>query len=138
VQAVLDAPVFADRLSDVLGVATACARRFTRNPHTITLAMNRLLFKEPIFTTDLVEMTARVVYVRQYTLEVEIAVTLRRLDGREVPSHSGYFTVLNYDDTGFKHPIVTGLKLGDDDPESLLRYLQARRRHEFWKEHQGE
>ncbi len=118
-------------------VATNCARRFTRDPNMITLAMNRILFKEPIFTTDLVEMVARVVYVRRYTLEVEIAVTLRRLDGREVPSHSGYFTVLDYDDTGVKHPIRTGLQLSDADPENLLRYLQARRRHEFWQEHQG-
>ena len=119
-------------------VATNCARRFTRNRNMITLSMNRILFKEPIFTTDLVEMVARVVYVRQFTLEVEIAVTLRRLDGRVVPSHSGYFTVLNYDDTGFKHPIVTGLRLRDDDPANLLRYLQARRRYEFWKEHRRE
>lgn len=119
-------------------VATACARRFARNRNMVTLSMNRILFKEPIFTTDLVEMTARVVYVRQYTLEVEIAVTLRRLDGTEVPSHSGYFIVLNYDDTGFKRPILTGLSLQDGDTEGLLRYLQARRRYEFWKEHQKE
>ena len=58
-------------------------------------------------------MTARVVYVRRYTLEVEITVTLRR-GGEMVPSHSGYYTVLNYDESGFKRPIITGLRLSAD------------------------
>jgi hypothetical protein len=30
------------------------------------------------------------------------------------------------------------LKLSDADPENLLRYLQARRRYEFWKQHKGQ
>jgi acyl-CoA hydrolase len=116
--------------------ATYCARHFTRSWDMVTLAMNHILFREPILTTDLVEMTARVVYVRHYTLEVEISVTLQRLDGTRALSHSGYFTVLNYDEAGFKRPIVTGLRLSADDPESLLRYSQARSRHRFWKERQ--
>jgi acyl-CoA hydrolase len=118
-------------------VATYAARLFTRSRHTVTLSMNRLLFKQPIFATDLVEMTARVVYVRHYTLEVQIEVTLRRGEER-IPSHSGYFTVLNYDESGFKRPVVTGLRLSADDPESLLRYQLARERHAFWRSHQAE
>ena len=118
-------------------VATYAARLFTRNRHVVTLAMNRLLFKQPIFATDLVELTARVVYVRRYTLEVEIAVTLLR-GGETIPSHSGYFTVLNYDESGFKRPVITGLRLSAEDPESLLRYLLARERHHFWQAHRAE
>lgn len=116
-------------------VATYAARLFTRNRHVVTLAMNRIIFKQPIFASDLVELTARIVYVRRYTLEVEIEVTLER-DGRTIVSHSGYFTVLNYDESGFKRPVITGLRLSEDDPDSLLRYLQARERHRFWREHQ--
>ena len=118
-------------------VATYAARLFTRNRHVVTLSMNRLLFKQPIFATDLVEMTARVVYVRRYTLEVEIEVTLLR-GGETFSSHSGYFTVLNYDESGFKRPVITGLRLSEDDPDSLLRYLLARERHHFWQTHQAE
>ena len=118
-------------------VATYAARLFTRNRHTVPLAMNRILFEQPIYATDLVEMTARVVYVRRYTLEVEIDVTLHR--GADVlPSHSGYFTVLNYDESGFKRPIITGLRMDEDDQEALMRYLLARERHAFWRAHRAE
>lgn len=116
-------------------VATYTARLFTRNHHMVTLAMNRIVFRQPIFASDLVEMTARVVYVRRYTLTVEIEVTLLRADGSKVPSHSGAFTVLNYDESGFKRPIVTGLRLTPGDPEGLLRYHLARLRSEFWRGH---
>lgn len=115
-------------------VATYTARLFTRNRHAVTLAMNRILFRQPIFATDLVEMTARVVYVRHYTLEVEVEVSLLR-DGETLSSHSGHFTVLNYDESGFKRPIITGLRLSEDDPESLLRYRLARERYHFWRAH---
>ena len=118
-------------------VATYTARLFTRNRHVVTLAMNRILFKQPIFAVDLVEMTARVVYVRRFTLEVEIEVTLLR-GGERISSHSGYFTVLNYDESGFKRPVTTGLRLSTDDPDALLRYLMARERHRFWRAHQEE
>ncbi len=116
-------------------VATYTARLFTRNRNMVTLSMNRIFFRQPIFATDLVEMTARVVYVRRFTLEVEIDVALVRADGSRVASHSGYFTVLNYDESGFKRPVITGLRLGDDDPEGLLRYHLARQRHWFWERH---
>jgi acyl-CoA thioesterase 11/acyl-coenzyme A thioesterase 9 len=119
-------------------VATYCARRFARNRNMVTLAMNRIVFEEPIFTTDLVEMTARVVYVRRYTIEVEIDVTLQRMDGRRLRSHSGYFTVLNYDEVGLKRPILTGLRLSAEDQDGLHRFQQAKNRYHFWKQHQGE
>ncbi|MDH4247459.1 MAG: hypothetical protein OEW39_06560 [Deltaproteobacteria bacterium] len=114
-------------------VATQTARQFTRNRNVITLAMNRIFFNEPIFTSDLVEMVAQVVYVRRYTLEVEITVTLERADGTVLPSHSGHFTVLNYDEGGFKRPILTGLRLDAGDQNGLRRYFQARERHRFWR-----
>ena len=115
-------------------VATHTARHFTRNRNMVTISMNRIFFKQPIFTSDLVHMTARVIYVRTSTLEVEIAVRLRRRSGEMVPSHSGNFTVLNYDESGFKRPIITGLKLDDADQEGLLAYRKAQERHRLWRE----
>jgi acyl-CoA hydrolase len=117
-------------------VATYCARRFARNRNMVTLAMNRIVFEEPIFTTDMVEMTARVVYVRRYTIEVEINVTLQRLDGKRLRSHSGYFTVLNYDEVGLKRPILTGLHLTEENQDGLRRFQQAKNRYHFWRKHQ--
>ena len=115
-------------------VATYTARHFTRNPHVVTIAMNRIFFRQPIFPTDLVRMVSRVVYVRRYTMEVEINVYIERDDGQEVASHSGYFTVLNYDESGFKRAVVTGLRLSDADQDGLLRYFQAHERHKFWRQ----
>jgi acyl-CoA hydrolase len=43
-------------------------------------------------------MTSRVVYVRNYVLEVEISVDVERGEGKRVHSHSGYFTILNADE----------------------------------------
>ncbi|MDH4224473.1 MAG: acyl-CoA thioesterase [Deltaproteobacteria bacterium] len=116
-------------------VATHTARGFTRNRNMVTIAMNRIFFKQPIYTTDLVEMTARVVYVRRYTLEVEINVKLRRISGEELSSHSGFFTVLNTSPRGEKMAIQTGLLLTEEDQDSLRRYQKARLRHEFWASH---
>ncbi len=118
-------------------VATYTARHFTRNRHMVTIAMNRIFFKQPIYPTDLVELTARVVYVRHFTLEVAIDVKLQRATGEELPSHSGYFTVLNYDEAGFKRPILTGLQLSDDDQAGLRHFQQGKDRYYFWREHQA-
>jgi acyl-CoA hydrolase len=115
-------------------VATYTARHFTRNRNMVTLAMNRIYFKQPIYSADLVQMTARVVYVRNYTLEVEIGVMIQRWNGEQVPSHSGYFTVLGYDEAGFKRPILTGLRLDDADQEGLRAYQKAKLRHRLWRE----
>jgi acyl-CoA thioesterase 11/acyl-coenzyme A thioesterase 9 len=114
-------------------VATYAAREFTANPHMVTIAMNRIFFRHPIYTTDLVELSAHVVYVRHYTLEVEIEVRLQRLSGETLQSHTGYFTVLNQDRMGTKSPVTTGLRLSDDDQQGLHRYKQARERHQFWR-----
>jgi len=115
-------------------VATYTARHFTGNRNMITLAMNRIFFKQPISSLDWVTMTARVVYVRRYTLEVEIAVSLQRLNGERIASHSGDFTVLSYDEAGFKRPIGTGLRLDDADQAGLRAYEKAKARHRLWKE----
>ena len=117
-------------------VATYTAREFTENPHVVTIAMNRIFFKQPIFTTDVVSLAARVVYVRNFTLEVEIEVELERIDGEVLTSHTGYFTVLSHDPHGVKLPITAGLELDDGDQAGLRRYQQAKHRHEFWKTHQ--
>lgn len=60
--------------------------------------MNRVSFKQPLYTTDWVEMRARVVYVRKYSLEVEVELNIERSTGEKVISHTGYFTVINFNE----------------------------------------
>lgn len=113
-------------------LATYTARRFTGNDHVMTLTMNRVAFKHPILVEDVLHMEASVVYVRKYVLEVEIKcfVDSPRTHGL-APSHTGYFTIMSLDSVGFKREIMVGIKLDDNDKESIVRYVQAKERFEF-------
>jgi acyl-CoA hydrolase len=112
--------------------ATYAARFFTKNEHMITVAMDRVMFKCPVTTRDLVEMRARVVYVRTYVLIVEVAVWVHRFQEKQpVQSHTGFLTLLNFDEQGFKRRIQTGLQLEEDDQDALRSYAMARALHEF-------
>jgi len=59
-----------DLLEWMEGAAHLCASNFTRNSHVITIAMDKVLFKVPISVHHLLELTARVVYCRNHTLQV--------------------------------------------------------------------
>lgn len=47
----------------MLAVLAITARRFTRNDTVATITMNPVVFKLPIYATDLVELFSRVVRV---------------------------------------------------------------------------
>jgi len=116
-------------------VATYTARQFIRNRHLVTISVNDVLLKRPLLSTDRVELQARVVYVRTHTLEVSIDITVHTLSGDRYSLDSMDFLILNYDASGEKKRITTGLKLEDGDQESLRRYLKARTRYAYWKSH---
>jgi acyl-CoA hydrolase len=114
-------------------LATYTAKRFTGNNHVMTLTMNRVAFKHPILVQDVLHMEASVLYVRKYVLEVEIKCFVDSPNTKLglIPSHTGYFTVMSLDSVGFKREIMVGIKLDDNDKESIERYLQAKERFEF-------
>jgi acyl-CoA thioesterase 11/acyl-coenzyme A thioesterase 9 len=114
-------------------VATYTARNFTRNDHAITLSVNDVQLKRPLHSTDRIELQARVVYVRTHTLEVSIDITVHTLNGPPWFLGSVDFLILNYDSSGEKLRISTGLLLEESDQDGLRRYLKARTRYSFWK-----
>jgi acyl-CoA hydrolase len=116
-------------------VATYTARQFTRNRHLVTISVNDVLLKRPLLATDKVELQSRVVYVRTHTLEVGIDITVHTLTGERYGLDSLNFLILNFDASGEKKPITTGLRIEDGDHSSLRRYLRARTRYEYWKSH---
>eukprot|EP01112_Ceratiomyxa_fruticulosa_P015179 TRINITY_DN4438_c0_g1_i1.p1 TRINITY_DN4438_c0_g1~~TRINITY_DN4438_c0_g1_i1.p1 ORF type:complete len:371 (-),score=64.17 TRINITY_DN4438_c0_g1_i1:80-1192(-) len=116
-------------------VATHTARQFTRSFGLITLCMNRISFKKPVRIGDLLEIVAHVVYVRTHIIEIEVNLNIEHPDGTKEPSHSGYFTLLNVNEVGFKEPISVGLKLDENDQVSLKKYLMAKHRFNFKREH---
>lgn len=98
-----------------------------------------LSLEKPIKTTDWVTLRARVVFVRIYTLQVEIQVG--RQSGFESvtePTHSGVFTLVNYDQgIGLKKKILTGLSLNEENQEELQSYFVARSRSSFLSKAEG-
>lgn len=116
-------------------VATYTARQFTRNRHLVTISVNDVLLKRPLLSTDHVELQARVVYVRAHTLEVSIDIAVHTLSGERYSLDSVDFLILNYDASGEKQRITSGLRLEDGDQDSLRRYLKARTRYAYWKSH---
>jgi len=117
-------------------VALACARRFLKNNNVATIMMNRIFFKKPLYITDFLDMKARVVYVRKFSLEVEIDVSIERKDGQQVSSHTGYFTMIQFNNVFFRSDILQGLKLANESQDNLKRFLKAKERYLFRKTHE--
>jgi acyl-CoA hydrolase len=113
-------------------LALATARQFTGNIRMVTLAMEDVLFLKPLYVTDLMEMTSRVVFVAGSTLVVEITVKAIDLMGRRNNdiTNRGAFTVFNYDAAGGKMPIRNGLILTGADSEVRKHYLREQMKYE--------
>ena len=124
-----------DLLAMLDRLATYTARQFTRNRHLVTICVNDVLLKRPLLNADRVELQARVVYVRTHTLEVGIDITVHTLAGERYGLDSMDFQIFNFDASGEKKPITTGLKIEDGDQDGLRRYLRARTRYAYWKSH---
>jgi len=58
-------------------VASFTARSFTGNQHMTTISMNGVEFKRPVLSSQVVELVAKVCYVRTYILVVEMTATLQ-------------------------------------------------------------
>jgi len=107
-------------------LALATARQFTENIRMVTIAMEDVLFLKPLHVTDLAEMSAKVVFVGNTTLVVEITVkAVRRFGPVESEiTNRGTFTVLNYFPEGKKMPINRGLDLSGADLPTRKSYLK--------------
>lgn len=125
-----------DILASMTKVATYCARSFTRNRNVIVLSMSKVLFKKPVRISDLVEMRAKIVYVRTYTVCVQVTVLLHAFMGdKPVLSHTGLFAVLNFDESNLRRRVLTGLELESASLEERKAYALAKASHDFWSKH---
>ncbi|QOD12030.1 acyl-CoA thioesterase [Psychrobacter sp. 28M-43] len=81
-------------------VAYACASRYSGN-YVVTLSVDQVMFREPIYVGELVTFAASVNYVGNTSMEVGIRVEAEDVRGRTVRhTNSCYFTMVAIDDNG--------------------------------------
>ena len=116
--------------------ASHCAMSFVGHRDVHTIAMNRVVFKHPIFTNDSVQMICDVVYVSTYTIHIEVKVSIDRIGvDHPIVSHVGHFVCMQHSpDTGTNHIVMTGLEIPDNDND-LRKHVAAKLRYDFWKKH---
>ncbi len=89
------------KLMDEAG-ALACMRHAQRR--VVTVAIDQMVFRQPIRIGDLVILTAEVGYVGRTSLEAEIQVTAENpITGECTHTNTGYFVYVALDENG--HPV---------------------------------
>ena len=113
-------------------LALATARQFTGNFRMVTIAMEDVFFLKPLHLTNLVEMSSAVTFVAGSTLTVEIMVTAIDFlnPKKSYVTNKGVFTVFNYDRTGSKKNIATGLDMSASDLDLRKSYLKEQLKYD--------
>jgi acyl-CoA hydrolase len=112
------------RLVDEAGGAVAI--RHSRRP-CVTVAMDSMTFKQPVYIGDLLTIRARLTYVGRTSMEVEAQIEAETLHTGEV-RHAGtsYLIYVALDDRNRPTP-VPPLELATDDERDRWRAAEHRR-----------
>jgi acyl-CoA hydrolase len=114
-------------LSMVDRAAAVAALRHARGP-AVTVSIDRVDFKEPIFSGELVTCRARVNYVGRTSMEVGVDVVAENLmSGVKRDTNSCLLTFVAIDENHRPCPVAP-LKL--ETPEDQRRHREAQRRRE--------
>lgn len=109
-------------------VAYACAARYSRH-NVVTLSVDQVLFKQPIYVAELVTFFANVNFVGRTSMEVGIRVVAENLRAR-VERHvmTCYFTMVAVDE--FMKPCsVPTLELTTEEEVQWFQKAEIRRAH---------
>ena len=108
-------------------VAYACASRYS-GKRIVTLSVDQVVFREPIYVGDLLICYAKVNYVGRTSLEVGIRVTAENLLSKESRhTNTCYFTMVAVDEHG-KPTAVPPLTINTETQKR--RYEEALQRKE--------
>ena len=114
-------------LSMVDRAAAVTAMRHARQP-CVTISMNRVDFKEPIYAGEVVTCAARVNYVGRTSMEIGVGVFAENpITGHRRHTNDCFLTFVAIDENSRPAP-VPGLELVTDEDEQ--RFEEARRRRE--------
>lgn len=86
-------------------VAYACASRYSGS-YVVTLSVDQVMFRQPIYVGELVTFAASVNYVGRTSMEIGIRVEAEDVRARTIRhTNSCYFTMVAIDDHGKPTPI---------------------------------
>jgi acyl-CoA hydrolase len=103
-------------------VAYACASRYSGS-YVVTLSVDQVMFREPIYVGELVTFAASVNYVGRTSMEIGIRVEAEDVRARTIRhTNSCYFTMVAIDDNGKPTPIPA---LDIKDPMQQCRFDAA-------------
>lgn len=86
-------------------VAYACASRYSGN-YVVTLSVDQVMFREPIYVGELVTFAASINYVGRTSMEVGIRVESENVQQRTIRhTNSCYFTMVAIDENGKPTPV---------------------------------
>lgn len=108
--------------------AYACAARYSRN-NVVTLSVDQVLFKQPIYAGELVTFFANVNYVGKTSMEIGIRVVAENLRAR-MQRHvmTCYFTMVAVDEY-MKPCAVKALTLNTEEEKQWFKKAEIRRAH---------
>ncbi|MDW8328214.1 MAG: acyl-CoA thioesterase [Anaerolineales bacterium] len=111
------------RLMDEAGASAAM--RHSRRP-VVTVAVDQVLFKEPIHVGDLVTVEANLTYVGRTSIETRIEVSAQNLlTGETTHTNTAYFVYVALDEKGHPTP-VPPLLLETDEERAHWEAAKAR------------
>ena len=111
------------KLVDEAG-ALACMRHAQKR--VVTVAVDSLVFREPIKIGDLVILNAEVTYTGRTSMEVEVQVIAENpITGERIHTNTAYLVFVGLDDEGRPTPIP---ELITETEEEKQRMEQARKR----------
>lgn len=107
-------------------VAFGCASRWAQT-YVVTLSVDRVMFREPIYIGELVTFQASVNYTGRSSMEVGIRVTAENITGHtQRHANSCYFTMVAMD--ADRSPVaVPALTPGTDDERRRWAEAEIRR-----------
>ena len=111
------------KLMDEAGASAAI--RHSQRP-VVTVAVDQVLFREPIHLGDLVTLTAELTYVGRSSMEVQLEVNAQNLlSGQVTHTNTAYFVYVALDDEGRPAAVPP---LRPETPDEQRRWEAARRR----------
>ena|SRR3989338_5372038 len=115
-------------LSIADNAAYVCAARHA-GPRCVTVAVDRVDFREPIFIGEVVTFLASVNYVGKSSMEVGIKIVAEDLKtGKKRHTNSCYFTMVYLDEKGKPTEVP---RLVPETPEEKRRFEEGKKRREL-------